>query len=267
MLDFEHTNMCEIAYYGEGYRVKALPDECADNPFESWDDHFPMHVHLGRDGNRTYNDPQGICLAPLNLFSANQIVRYQKAIAKIIGDEGAYYEYPSTDILSDMQSYMRDNKPYMGRNNRADYIKSYLGEALSSLPENDKMDAIAAILAIVGISAIYTSSQGYCQGDYATILIVAPPYFVKEHYGKKIDKSRIIESMESQARLFGYWAWGDCYGFVAEKLANDGDPDCDDDWQDIDSCWGFYGPHDESGLTHAAMESILFDMKESKNDI
>lgn len=56
----------------------------------------------------------------------------------------------------------------------------------------------------------------------------------------------------------GYLAWcvGDCWGYVVEKNVTwhkDGDPDSTmTTWEDVDSCWGFYGDYGRE----AALEAL-----------
>lgn len=53
---------------------------------------------------------------------------------------------------------------------------------------------------------------------------------------------------------------GNVYGFIIESADSDGDPDSDS----LDSCWGFYGDPDESGLAEAAAESLAHIREERK---
>jgi hypothetical protein len=81
------------------------------------------------------------------------------------------------------------------------------------------------------------------------------------------DKALILKDMQGQANLYGYWAWGDVYGYVIEKrcvCAGDPDDDVEDDWEEIEdgSCWGYFGSdHSESGLEDSALSCLPVDAR------
>lgn len=58
--------------------------------------------------------------------------------------------------------------------------------------------------------------------------------------GDDVERMLIAEIEE-----FEHWITGNVWGFTIEK-----------EGQDIDSCWGFYGDHDKSGLFDAIMHTV-----------
>lgn len=53
--------------------------------------------------------------------------------------------------------------------------------------------------------------------------------------------------LQTETRLYADYLEGNCWGFIVSKqtgIDEDGEPV----WEDADSCWGFYGDHDTSGL-------------------
>ena len=106
---------------------------------------------------------------------------------------------------------------------------------------------------LLGIPCYLTTSTGYCQGDWAKVLVVATPEAQAEFGCKEVTE----QDLEATADLYGYWAWGDVYGYTlwAPELDEDGEVE---DWVQLDgSCWGFYGPdHDKSGLEEAALSDL-----------
>jgi len=73
-------------------------------------------------------------------------------------------------------------------------------------------------------------------------------------------RSEARKRLESDAKLWGAWAWGDVYGFVIESADGAELPgDC------LDSCFGFYGDDFAwSGLAEAAAESLSYIRKERR---
>ena len=92
------------------------------------------------------------------------------------------------------------------------------------------------------------SSIGYCQGDYVS----GYAYCDKERFEKMVDtntknwKNRAIEIFEGEVKDIGIWMWGDVKGFVLEKkryytkMYDDVDTSDSYEWEQIDSCWGYY---------------------------
>lgn len=77
-------------------------------------------------------------------------------------------------------------------------------------------------------------------------------YVTKEKLREKYDKKRVSqklkdraeEILESEVETYDQYLTGDVFGFSVEKKDEDGD------WEDIDSCWGFYGSNvKENGMT------------------
>jgi hypothetical protein len=60
-----------------------------------------------------------------------------------------------------------------------------------------------------------------------------------------LNEAFIIECMEAEIGAYSDWANGNCYGYVVTDVNGD----------EIDSCWGFIGDYDESGLMERANDS------------
>lgn len=92
------------------------------------------------------------------------------------------------------------------------------------------------------------SSTGYCQGDYVS----GYAYCDKERFKEMVDtntknwRKRALDLFEGEVNDIGLWMWGDVKGFVLEKkrhytkMYDDGDTSESYDWEEIDSCWGYY---------------------------
>lgn len=259
-LDFEFDNRAHesIAYVGGDedtalYRVRMVRDDSPENPFEAWDGHWPMLAHYDRH-TREYGDVP----CPIACLTDGQIVRHQRAIAAAIDGYGS-------DTWHAMRDECLENQRYYG-GPLVDHLRDYLSDALSDISHaGDKFSAMAEIYAIAGIPALATCSTGYCQGDYSELLIVAP-WDVARGFGwnKAQWKRPAPADLESQAELYGYWAWGDVYGYICERRDNP-----ESNWEDLPdfgaSVWGFYGdnPH-KSGLAEQAGDAIASDIRQRR---
>ena len=95
----------------------------------------------------------------------------------------------------------------------------------------DYFDALEAIWELMGIPAHAFQVNGYSQGDCICGILVCTPEHAKEcGFTLNAPNHDIREGLKTDAALFGAWAFGDIYGYVIEE---DGDQ--------LDSCWGFYG--------------------------
>lgn len=96
-------------------------------------------------------------------------------------------------------------------------------------------------------------SSGYCQGDH----IRGIAYISKERFDKRCGfnpqkyktwQEQALEIIDVEVKYIGMWAWGDGKGFVLEKkvhftkVYDDDDREDEEDveWEQVDSCWGYY---------------------------
>lgn len=96
-------------------------------------------------------------------------------------------------------------------------------------------------------------SRGYSQGDY----LEGVAYMSKERFDKlcgfnpkqyKTWQEQALEIIDAEVKEIGMWAWGDVKGFVLEKKVpftkvydDDDREDAEDvEWEEIDSCWGYF---------------------------
>ncbi len=227
------THVEKIEY--RGFTIEISQDSWAENPWENWDGMNPMvtlsggrHATLKEYGNA------GL-LAPFDRFTDGQLRRHMAAICAAFDKHDRYSNRPMADTMreecADCKGYMTDAK------------RDYLADAFEGLTDSDKLNVAADIFALLGYPVLNTSSHGYSQGDYAELLIVITPEFAKECGHKWRGGCDWQKDMESAAKLWGYWAWGDVYHYTIDSPIDD-------------SCGGFYGPHDESGLLESAQSAI-----------
>ena len=110
-------------------------------------------------------------------------------------------------------------------------------------------DDFASLLQSCKDIAFYEwSSRGYCQGDYVS----GYAYCDKERFEKMVDtntknwRKRALDLFEGEVNDIGIWMWGDVKGFILEKkryytkMYDDVDTSDSYEWEQIDSCCGYY---------------------------
>lgn len=285
-LSFEYDSRANesIAYYGGDsesapYRIRMVQDCFPENPFESWDCNFPMITdfqHRGHDF-REYDNCKGAAIdRPLDRYSDNQIIRFQGRILAALSDNGAAYYYSTltgarlSSVEEDLEHHKRAYRgEYIsGRAGMAALLRDYFSEALSCVSDSDKLETLSALYDLIGIPNLCTSSSGYSQGDYSELLIVATPESLDKFGWNKARRGAadLAQALEAQADLYSAWAWGDVYGYIVERAPLDPQEREDSDaWEEIDSCWGFYGDNPEkSGLAESALSAIEYDKRARK---
>lgn len=223
------TNPSETAQY----RIRIVHDNSPSNPFEDWDCEYPLMYESGRNNTDGKDFSKGETDDYLKCFlTTNQIVYHQKKIWNMVEDFG----YRNIDDAED-----NDDKIEI----ITDSLHSFI---------DDSIDNKVQFCQEFGIPYYSAESRGYSQGDWAKVLIVPTPKNAEKigYDLKKISK----ENMKSSFDLFTNWAWGDVYGFIIEekrqftKTYSNGDEIEDEEWEEVDSCWGFYGRNGaENGMT------------------
>lgn len=231
-LNWEFIESRNGGYQRARYRglvLEAHNDCDARNPFEEWEGEPDLVVLY--DGRFTeYGN--GSPLEPLAAISDSKFRRHLKAIARAV-------DLCPDELDREAREAQRD---YGG--GLTEHKRDKVGEALEEMSKGDKLEACAALWAIAGREALSTCTRGYSQGDYADLLLVASPEWEKLTGAPRDSHAR---QLEAAAKLYGYWAWGDAYGYIIKA------PDGSDLDVIGDSCWGFYGPdHAESGLEEMA---------------
>lgn len=212
-----------------GLVIEAHNDCDARNPFEEFDCEPDLVVLY--DGRLTEYG-KGSPLAPLSAISDAKLRRHLKAIARAVDLDSAELDREARQTQSDYGGGLTDIK------------RDCLTDTLDGMNDSDRLEACAALWAIAGREALCTSTSGYSQGDYAELLLVA-----SEQWQKLTGAPRDSHAcqLKAAAKLYGAWAWGECYGYIIKA------PDGSDLDSVGDSCWGFYGSdHAESGLNDMA---------------
>lgn len=282
-----------------GLRIRAVRDDHPSNPFKDQDGHWPMLVRTGDRHSRNFDSYEGgdAYDNPIGIMTDEQLIHDQRALAEICGGYTSIgsllNDYCSASELD--EKYGEDVRPVYYRD--ADLLRQAMELAFyDHVFRGDKLTKIAEVLKIAGIRVYTTTVRGYCQGDWAEVLVIAPPAKIAEfgvcipelEMDAKADPEILKRDLErrddwvwdkvnerlmgGQADLYAAWAFGDVYGYVVEAPVRLPDPDDEPEWEEIEdgSCWGYYGTdHDESGLEEGAINAAdcyLARQKRLRND-
>lgn len=236
--DYDGRSNESVAHY-RGLKIRAVQDETAGNPWEEWDGQPPL---LWTSGEGWNDCGQGFCvesvLGSTRFFSDRQLALKWPELCRAV----------ELDPAATEAELKAERKEYGGR--LADYRRDKLESALSDMkPEGrswsaacDYLAALETLWRLAGVPALDFQRSGYSQGDVVRGLLVALPEWQKKLGASYTDSAQL----ESDANLFGAWAFGDVFGFIIE----------DSEGETLDSCFGYYGTDfQESGLADAAKES------------
>lgn len=245
----------------DGYRIRAVLDSDASNPFEDGDCNWPIIVRdpHSRKGFTSYSAGQkGDSIAcPFELFNDAQLLHWQIHIAKAF----------STTVRDMIECYGQSGDE-LPEGKVACHDAAALRDALQAQWEDwsdsDKLDLAVELFKMVDVAALSVTVTGYSQGDWAEVLVVATPDEIKR-FG--CTEPPAPEDLRSTAELYGAWAWGDVCGHIVERWVpaadaepEDFDPEFDEgEWVELDdgACWGFYGTDfDKSGLEESALSCL-----------
>lgn len=234
------------AEHESGLVILAIQDSDAQNPFESWDTEPPTAVRYDRNWTQYVSGHDGDPLEPLADMPDGLLTRHSAKLAKALQLDPAAFHAEALEAQSGYGGRLIDHK------------RDALAEALADMRSGnagDYLEAVAAVWNVRGVTAETWISRGYSQGDYADGISVATPAWAAR-VGAPADSH--AEQCRYAGKLYGFWAWGDCYGWSI--VEPDRDPETGDvepgtlwEAESLDSCWGYYGgDHDESGLAETA---------------
>jgi hypothetical protein len=208
----------------KGYTIEIVNDRSPQNPFEAFDGEPPIAIYY--DG--------GIHEYATKYGNANSVPRLtQKQITK--------HSREILDLLhySDWKAFRLDryNSSY-GRYDRAEYVHDALNELVDNEYESKRLPLLETVWRMAGHPALYGETTGYSQSDWAYVLVVATPKFL-EATGCTVKQLTADDyaGLQASIDLYGYWAWGDVYGFVIKDAKGN---ELDDFGSSV---WGFYGDY------------------------
>lgn len=251
------------------YRINIYPDYDAECPVTNWDMgacYIFEHLERGR---------YSLCpdcdwkewVSNIHEESVESIL--QRIAAKVVTQEGIIKYYKAGKVKNVRFRYDRhehqwklEYKPTW-RGADADWqpeldVEPYELKAhdyrMELLEPMDEDDYVALIQECAKDFVLETwESSGYCQGDH----IRGIAYTSKERFDKlcgfnpqkyKTWQEQALDLIDAEVKEIGMWAWGDVKGFVLEKKVHftkvydedDREDEEDVEWEEVDSCWGFY---------------------------
>lgn len=211
-----------------GYTIHAEVEDGPSNPFKDWDCEPPILVHTDRTVTGYGLDH---CAPSL---TREEIKLHASEIAAFLG---------ASTLLRAIRDYIAPG------DDAVDLINQAVDGNVSNASNSEKLDLIGEVWSWKGAEHVSVSRNGYSQGAWAEVLVVATPEW-KKRMG--ITEPMTDESLEATADLYAAWAYGDVFGFVVE----------DPEGEELESCWGFYGrDHEKSGLAEAAREAINHEIR------
>jgi hypothetical protein len=249
-----HTQPEQKAEQKAEFRIRLLHDNNPENPFEDWECLPPTMYDSGRNGKNDFSNG-GIDKYLCDYLNFNQIIRHQKKILDLLD-----YESLKTDVRNAENA---DEKVDLIYNELEDFIRE-------SIDNKIKFCETFNILHYSG------TARGYGQGDWADVFILPSTdfYNITGINPKKHKK----EDLKSTFELFENWAFGDVYGFIIEQKKEfiktyvdgsaDGSMESGHDWEEVDSCFGFYGTDwEENGMLEAIQSEVQEWSKEEIKEI
>lgn len=201
------------------YRIRAVLDSTPQNPFTDGDCNWPIVVRSpdAFSGLTSYLFGEQTTCAErrldMDMFTDAALVHNQIHIAKVLDFSIAAWVDDQGDL--EPAKYLHD----------ADILRAALTAAIEDVAESKLLEAHEELYKIAGWPAYRTTVTGYCQGDWAEVLVVATPEaqakFRPEMLTMPADEALklVFGDLENTAKLYGWWAWGDVYGYIVEQRA------------------------------------------------
>lgn len=128
---------------------------------------------------------------------------------------------------------------------RCEYVERFIRKRI-----NDRIDAafdagyIALPLYLYDHSGITMSTGSFgCKWDSGSVgIIIMKRSVVDSEFNG--DEDAAYKFLESEVKVYDQYLTGDVWGYVAEERCSEVCSECSrcEDWNEVDSCWGFYGP-------------------------
>lgn len=105
-----------------------------------------------------------------------------------------------------------------------------------------------------GITMYLGSDKGWDCGTVGWIYADKKDFEHKENW-----REDAFECIKEEVKTYDQYLTGDVYGYIVEEYREE-----DDDWEEIDSCWGFFGDNIEA---NGMLDSIGLEWKNATDDI
>lgn len=201
-----------------GHIINIYQDIINENPWQDWDCEPPIKYKAGRN-SRDYGVSNAI-REKLERFKPMN----NEELAKLAGVSGITLEQAQQEA----DEYGLT-------------MTAILIDEIEDSWDDDDLARLAEIARVIGMPSKIGEICCYNVGVSVDYLIVLTPDWYALT-GCRIDQDK--SNLDGAARLFGHWVNGEIYGYRVDG------PLCDD------SCWGFFGEPEKSGLMDTARGSI-----------
>ena len=245
------AGVAEFEWNGQMYRATKQYDENPDNPWEAWDCEPPVVAVGGRD----YTYRKDGADSPPSL-TRQQIMRNHREIENLIKDthRDNYWTDSEANEFNLLEHLLGDKPVEIGGYVYTvdELVSESLDEYLSGSMDCEMLDRMEEVWRWAEVPTWRDTLVGYSQGDWVDTMFVATPEWVKKC---GVPEESVDKALESASYLFGAYIFGDVFGATVERLVSNGDDDAE--WEEVDSCWGFYGYDDErSGLNQFVRDAL-----------
>jgi hypothetical protein len=230
-----------------GLIIEAEQDSSPSNPFEDWDGEPPLAYYSDRDLT-DYSD--GEALDPFAGTSDAWFSRNWRALCAALEIDPAAHDEEVRQLQRD---YPGNNLAALRRQTFESALEEMKPGGYYGGNASDYFIALEALWALRKVEALHWNRNGYSQSDWAEGIAVATPAWA-ERVGAPADSHK--RQLKNAADLWAAWAYGDVYGYVVSAPDPDSDdPEEPETGETLDSCWGYYGDLEKSGIE--AADSIL----------
>ena len=199
---------------------------------------FDINIHIDEDSQ-----------SPRKWDNLGIMVCFHKGYA--LGDCGFNYGVPLDFLVELNKKQINIINKLKNKNDNADY---YYPDELDNPREElldmaEKSGIVVLPLFLYDHSGITMNTTGFsCTWDSGQVgwIYVTPEDIKKEYSVEVIDdklKKKVTDILISEVKDYDQYLTGDVYGYSIDEPVDD-------------SCWGYFGDHNKSGLLESAKESI-----------
>lgn len=239
--DYDASENCYIAQIGEIYRVRAENDDSPESPRE-WCNVATMVCHHGHYnlGDRNDNAKGSADNKAIDAIRASRDYRDT-------WEESESCQFTFKGVTRDCFDFSQPSDVWQAVQLCSDIVSQplYL------------YDHSGITISTGAFSCPWDSGQvGFAFVTFDTIR--------KEQSCKAViekHKAWAARMIDCETETYDNYLTGNVYGYISQvATAWDSDGEATE-WHDLDSCWGYYGDFDKSGLAESALESITAHMQ------
>lgn len=252
------------------YRVSVYYDEYAESPCTNWDlgatylfeynDRYSNQLSNGCSWREVYDpkwDDNNHSLADAvfsivrDYVSDKDIIKYLKE-----GTDSYRLVYNRKDRIWELMYNPRTWGKEWSSINWWDCKLEDLdaSELLENLDYEDYVDLLTKYGKDIYVKE--STLTGYCQGDSVDVFAFCTKEMLEKRRGRneksyKTWQEQADAIMEGEIDCINRWMWGDVYGYILEERKNftktyeDGEVEEDFEWEETDSCWGYFEDPDD----------------------